>query len=207
MIISKPPFLLKALTAPFVNWKGPISDKKIYLTFDDGPIPEITPWVHHVLKEFNAKATFFCVGDNVEKHLAIFEQTIALGHKVGNHTFHHLKGWSTPKDQYLDDVAKANRIIQSKLFRPPHGQITPGLIKQLRKDYTIVLWSTLAYDFDQSISPQQCLSIVTKRTSPRDIIVFHDSIKAAPRMQYALPIFLKTLTEEGFTFCALPDTF
>lgn len=207
MIISKPPFLLKALTAPFVNWKGPVSDKKIYLTFDDGPIPEITPWVHKVLNEFNVKATFFCVGDNVRKYPSIFEQTIALGHKVGNHSFHHLKAWSTPQDQYINDIEKANLIIQSNLFRPPHGQITPALIKQLRKDYTIVLWSTLAYDFDQSISPQKCLSIVTKRTIAGDIIVFHDSIKAAPRMQYALPIFLKILIEKGYTFCTLPDTF
>jgi peptidoglycan/xylan/chitin deacetylase (PgdA/CDA1 family) len=207
MIVSKPPFLLKALTASYVNWKGPVSDKKIYLTFDDGPIPEITPWVHKVLNEFNAKATFFCVGDNVRKHPEIFDQTISLGHKVGNHSFHHLKAWSNPKEQYLQDVSQANLIIQSKLFRPPHGQLTPGLIRQLRKEYAIVLWSTLAYDFDLSISPQKCLTTALKKTKPGDIIVFHDSLKAAPRMQYALPIFLKTLTEKGFTFCTLPDIF
>ncbi len=207
MIVSKPPFLLKSITSSFINWKGPVSDKTIYLTFDDGPIPEITPWVHKILEEFNAKATFFCVGDNVKKYPSIFEQTKTLGHKVGNHSFHHLKAWSTPKEQYLNDVAEANRLIQSKLFRPPHGMLTPGLIRQLRKNYAIVLWSTIAYDFDQSISQKKCLSIAMKKTTPGDIIVFHDSIKAAPRMQYVLPIFLKTLTEEGFTFRSLPDLF
>lgn len=207
MIVSKPPFFLKMISAPFVHWKGPVEEKKIYLTFDDGPIPEITPWVHKVLNEYNAKATFFCVGDNVKKHPAIFEQTLALGHQVGNHTFHHIKAWSTRKEKYLQDIEQASHLIQSKLFRPPHGQITPGLIGRLRKEYSIVLWSTLAYDFDQSLLPQKCLSIALKKAHPGDIIVFHDSLKAASRMQYALPIFLKTLTEKGFTFSSLPDKF
>ncbi len=206
MLFPRPPFLLRLLTSGCVNWKGPGRDKCIYLTFDDGPIPEVTPWVLETLSAFDAKATFFCVGDNVNRHSDIYQQVLAAGHRVGNHSFHHLKGWSTPKESYLQDVEKAHLLIESRLYRPPHGQLTIPLIRSLRKSYSIVMWSVLSYDFNTSLSPEKCLEILLKHTRPGDIVVFHDSLKAEPRMKYALPLFLKYFQSKGFDFRSLPLT-
>ena len=206
MLFPRPPFLLRLLTSGSVNWKVPGKDKCIYLTFDDGPIPEVTPWVLETLSAFDAKATFFCVGDNVNKHSDIYQQVLAAGHRVGNHSFHHIKGWSTPKDSYLQDVEKAHLLIESRLYRPPHGQLTIPLIRSLRKNYSIVMWSVLSYDFNTSLTPEKCLAILLKHTRSGDIVVFHDSLKAEPRMKYALPLFLKHFQSKGFEFRSLPAT-
>ena len=206
MLFPRPPFLLRLLTSGSVNWKVPGRDKCIYLTFDDGPIPEVTPWVLETLSSYDVKATFFCVGDNVNRHGDIYQQVLAAGHRIGNHSFHHLKGWSTPKESYLQDVEKAHQLIDSNLFRPPHGQLTIPLIRSLRKGYSIVMWSVLSYDFNTSLTPETCLAILLKHTRPGDIVVFHDSLKAEPRVKYALPLFLKHFQSKGFEFRSLPST-
>jgi peptidoglycan/xylan/chitin deacetylase (PgdA/CDA1 family) len=204
MIFPRPPYLLRFLTSGFVKWRIPAREKCIYLTFDDGPIPEVTPWVLETLSRFNAKATFFCVGENVNKNKDVYQQILAAGHRTGNHSFHHLQAWKTPGETYLNDVALAQDLIGSRLFRPPHGQITIPLILALRKKYSIILWSLLSYDFDRSISPERCLSILYKYTRPGDIVVFHDSLKAETNMKYALPRFLDHFTAKGFVFRTLP---
>jgi len=205
MIFPKPPFLLRFLTSFLVNWRVPGKEKCIYLTFDDGPIPEITPWVLETLATYNAQATFFCVGENVYKHPEIYKNLLEAGHSTGNHTYHHIKAWTTPKAEYLSEVNHAHKLINSRFFRPPHGQLTLPLILTLRKHFTLVLWSVLSYDFDQSITPEKCLSILLKHTKPGDIIVFHDSLKAEPRLKYALPIFLKHFHSKGYVFRSLPE--
>ncbi|MDP4291921.1 MAG: polysaccharide deacetylase family protein [Bacteroidota bacterium] len=206
MIFPRPPLLLKTLTSGIVNWSVPVNEKCIYITFDDGPIPEVTPWVLETLSAFDAKATFFCVGDNVNRNWDIYRQIISAGHRVGNHSFHHIKAWGTPKEAYLKDVEQAHKLINSRLYRPPHGQLTYPLIRALRKDFSIVLWSVLAYDFDRSLKPEKCLAILLKYTKPGNIVVFHDSLKAEPRLRYALPLFLKHFQSEGFVFRSLPET-
>lgn len=205
MIFPRPPFLLRLLTFGRVCWRVPVKEKCVYLTFDDGPIPEVTPWVLETLAAFNAHATFFCVGENVNNHPDIYKQVLDAGHRTGNHSFHHIKAWNTPKAIYMKDVSMANELIGSRLFRPPHGQLTLALIRAIRKNFSIVLWSVLSYDFDQSITPEKCLSILIRYTRPGDIVVFHDSLKAEPRMKYALPIFLEHFHSKGFVFRSLPD--
>ena len=205
MIFPRPPFLLRLLTFGSVYWRIPVKEKCVYLTFDDGPIPEVTPWVLETLAAYNAKATFFCVGENVSNYPEIYKQILDAGHRTGNHSFHHIKAWNTPKRSYLKDVSMANELIDSRLFRPPHGQLTLALIQALRKNFSIVLWSVLAYDFDQSLTPERCLAILIRYTRPGAIIVFHDSLKAEPRMKYALPKFLEHLHSKGFVFRSLPD--
>ena len=205
MIFPRPPFLLRILTSGSVYWRIPVKEKCIYLTFDDGPIPEVTPWVLETLKSFNAHATFFCVGENVSKHKDIYKLLLEAGHRTGNHSFHHIKAWNTKKELYLDDVDKAHDLINSRLYHPPHGQLTFPLIRILRKNFSIIMWSLLSYDFDLSVTPEKCLAIVLKHTKPGDIVVFHDSLKAEPRLKYALPEFLKHFHSKGFVFRSLPE--
>lgn len=205
MIFPRPPFLLRVMTSGSVNWRIPSKEKCIYLTFDDGPIPEVTPWVLETLATFNAHATFFCVGDNVNKYPEIYKQLIDAGHNTGNHSFHHIKAWNTPKIMYMRDVAKAHELIDSHLYRPPHGQLTLQLLPALRKNFSIILWSLLSYDFDQSITPEKCLAILIHYARPGDIVVFHDSLKAEPRMKYALPRFLEYFHSKGFVFRSIPE--
>jgi len=206
MIFPRPPFLLRLLTSGSVNWRIPVKEKCIYLTFDDGPIPEVTPWVLETLATYNAYATFFCVGENVKKHPEIYKQILDAGHNIGNHSFHHIKAWNTPKAIYMKDITDANELINSRLFRPPHGQLTLQLLRTIRKNFSIVLWSLLSYDFDQSISPEKCLSILIRYARQGDIVVFHDSLKAEPRMEYALPKFLAYFHSKGFVFRSIPET-
>jgi len=205
MIFPRPPFLLRILTLGNVCWGIPVKEKCIYLTFDDGPIPEVTPWVLEKLSSFEAHATFFCVGENVKKHSDIYKQLLEAGHHTGNHSFHHIKAWNTKKEFYLNDVDQAHEVIDSRLFRPPHGQLTIPLIRALRKNFSIVMWSLLSYDFDQSVTQEKCLEILLKHTKAGDIVVFHDSLKAESRLKYALPKFLNHFHSKGFVFRSLPD--
>ncbi|MFC7357882.1 polysaccharide deacetylase family protein [Jejudonia soesokkakensis] len=169
-------------------WAFSRSEPKIYLTFDDGPIPEVTPWVLDLLKEYNAKATFFCIGENVQKHPEIYNRIIAEGHSVGNHTFHHLNGWKTNTSTYIEDVSKAAEYIDSKLFRPPYGRITSNQAKQLKKKgYRIIMWDVLSYDFEASVSEEKCLHNVLNNIENGSIVVFHDSVKAEKNLRYVLP--------------------
>lgn len=196
----KTPFVVKELFPNFI-WEINTTKKELYLTFDDGPTPEITNWVLKVLSDFNAKATFFCVGKNVEKHPDIFQHIIDQDHTIGNHTHNHIKGWNTKTEDYLTNIEKASGIIPSKLFRPPYGQIKPKQGKKLiSMDYKVVMWNVLPFDWDNQVSEKTCLNNVISNTKNGSIIVFHDSIKASRNMQYCLPKVLEHFSEKGFVF-------
>jgi peptidoglycan-N-acetylglucosamine deacetylase len=203
----KTPWLLRTLYASY-TWKIDTSEKAIYLTFDDGPHPAITPFVLDELKKHDALATFFCVGKNVSAHPDVYKQTLEAGHSVGNHTQNHLNGWKTANDVYLQDVASASRLIDSPLFRPPYGKLKLFQAKHLpaamRRSAKVVMWDVLSADFDRKVSNEQCLQNVVLRSSPGSIIVFHDSEKAFERMRYALPRVLQHFSNLGFRF--LPVT-
>ncbi|MCB9016471.1 MAG: polysaccharide deacetylase family protein [Lentimicrobiaceae bacterium] len=203
MYISKSPGLLRSLTRKNLTWQIDNQPGKIFLTFDDGPIPEITPQVLDILKEYNAKATFFCVGDNVNKHPDVYGKVLAAGHTTGNHTYHHLNGWKTPLNEYLADIGQCHRMVKSPLFRPPYGRIRPSYIQSIKPDYQIIMWSVLSGDFDLDSSPEKVLNNATQNTSDGSIVVFHDSLKAADRLFYALPRFLEHFSQQGFTFSAI----
>ncbi|WP_162127081.1 polysaccharide deacetylase family protein [Flavobacterium phycosphaerae] len=190
---------------PNYVWDSPNQRNKVFLTFDDGPTPEITEWVLDQLKQYNAQATFFCIGNNVEKHSEIFKKTIEAGHAIGNHTFNHLKGWKTPNPTYINDVQRCNSqftIHNSQftiLFRPPYGKIKPSQSRVLRRmGYRIIMWDIISMDFDRSITPEKCLENVLQNVTPGSIIVFHDSVKAEPNLRYALPKTLAFLKAKGW---------
>ena len=178
----------------------PEGRKRIFLTFDDGPVPEITPDVLQLLSDYQIKATFFCVGENIQKYPYIFEQILKKGHSVGCHTYNHLNGWKTPKDEYIQNIAKCNNFIQTKLFRPPYGKATPAQIELLKSNYFTILWSVLSGDFDTGITGEQCLQNAVNNTVDGSIVVFHDSIKAKERLMYALPKFIEHFLAQGFKF-------
>lgn len=197
---------IKAIFPKYV-WDIPNNEKKVYLTFDDGPIPEITEWVLDQLTQYKAKATFFCIGDNIEKHPEIFQKIIENNHSIGNHTFNHLKGWETSSKQYIENAEKCAHIMATfkirntnpKLFRPPYGKIKPSQAKALRQSgYKIIMWDVISMDFDANISPEQCLDNVTKHIKSGSIIVFHDSSKAWQNLQYVLPKTLEFLKKNEF---------
>jgi peptidoglycan/xylan/chitin deacetylase (PgdA/CDA1 family) len=199
MNVVKIPRLLKRLF-PEVTWELPQEEPVLYLTFDDGPTPGVTDQVLAVLEKYKAKATFFCIGRNVERHPDIYERVLNAGHKTGNHTYSHLKGWYTPDQQYYDDIALAARYIHSDLYRPGYGMITPAQIKQLRNTYKIVLWDIMSYDFAYNTSPEKCLANVIRYAQPGSIVVFHDSLKAADKVLYTLPRILEHFGGKGFGF-------
>ena len=200
-------------------WDIPNSDKKIYLTFDDGPIPEVTEWVLDILKSEGIKATFFCIGDNIKKHPNIYKRILAEGHQTGNHTFNHLNGWKTETNQYIENSKLCETEIEKfqnlkiqksdsqlptpnfQLFRPPYGKIKPSQSKAIRQlGYKIIMWDVLSYDFDPTISVEKCLENVISNTEQGSIIVFHDSLKAEKNMKYALPKAIQILKDKGFVF-------
>ena len=184
-------------------WEMPVTEKTIYLTFDDGPHPLITPFVLQELGKYNALATFFCIGKNVEGNKAVYERILDEGHAVGNHTFDHLDGWKTKNAMYISNVLKAREGIDSDLFRPPYGRITSRQHKTLTQSpnpFKIIMWSVLSGDFDLTLSPEQCCNNIMKHTKSGSVIVFHDSEKAYDRMKFALPVILKHFTEQGYLF-------
>lgn len=189
----------------------PRNRKVIYLTFDDGPIPVVTPWVLKTLKEFDARATFFCIGDNVRKNEAVFDEVISAGHAVGNHTFNHLRGTATPDAEYIANIRQCADRVQTDLFRPPYGRIRRSQVNLLKASakvstegialpQTIVMWDVLSGDFDEQLSPEKCLQNVLRHTEAGSIVVFHDSLKAFPRLEYVLPRVLKKWREMGYGF-------
>jgi peptidoglycan/xylan/chitin deacetylase (PgdA/CDA1 family) len=205
MYLVKTPFWLKLLY-PKLLWEANAANRCIYLTFDDGPIPIVTPFVLNILKKHDAKATFFCIGDNVRKHPDVFEQVKNEGHAIGNHTFNHLKGWKTEDKTYLDNFLQADKLLDTKLFRPPYGRIKRSqakLLKAAKPGIQIVMWSVLSGDFDVNLSPEQCLNNVIKNVKPGDIVLFHDSLKAQERMEYALAGAMEYWSKEGYTFGVL----
>ncbi|MGD1845108.1 MAG: polysaccharide deacetylase family protein [Salibacteraceae bacterium] len=203
MYLAKTPPLIKPLYRD-LDWDGKAgATPVVYLTFDDGPIPEITPWVLEQLEQYNAKATFFCIGDNVRKHPEVYQQVIASGHTVGNHTFNHLNGWDTPKEEYLKNIAQCAELVESKLLRPPYGKITRAQIAALKTDYRMIMWGVLSADFDQKITPKRCLNNVIQNVRNGSIVVFHDSLRAEKNLRYALPHTLEHFHQLGYTFAAL----
>lgn len=188
---------------PEYTWSVKTSEKVIYLTFDDGPIPELTSWVLEQLKVYGAKATFFCVGENIQKHKEIFDAVLVEGHAVGNHTFNHIKGWKNTNEDYFENIEKSEEIYATKLFRPPYGQLKRSQGKELLKSYKIVMWSVLTRDYSSRVSPEKCLKIALNNTKEGSIVVFHDNIKAKENLYYTLPKFLKHFNDLGFKFEAL----
>ncbi len=188
-VARTPVWLQNAL--PWYTWRKHTAKKVVHLTFDDGPVPEVTPWVLEILKKYNARATFFCVGDNVRRYPDIYQRILAEGHTVGNHTFRHLNGWKTDPSTYLSDVAQCAEWVDSRLFRPPYGKLRRSQRLALQPHYQIVLWDVLSGDFDRSISSERCLSNVLSNVCPGSIVVFHDSLKAEPHLRYVLPRVLE----------------
>jgi peptidoglycan/xylan/chitin deacetylase (PgdA/CDA1 family) len=180
-------------------------EKIIYLTFDDGPIPKVTPWVLDILAAYKAKATFFCIGDNVRKYTNIYTRLKKEGHSIGNHTHNHLNAWSVNKKDYLENIQKCMEFIDSDFFRPPYGKLTPSLSKSIRIELglSIVLWDILSGDFDQQLSPERCWFNMKDKIESGSIIVFHDSLKAWPRLSTVLPKLLIHFTNQGYKFKAL----
>lgn len=197
---------------PHFTWKIGTEHPDIYLTFDDGPIPEVTEWVLEVLEEYKVPATFFCVGDNIKKHPQVFEKILKAGHRAGNHTFNHLSGWKFSKEEYLENIevcqATMNEFDLFKeieksrlpLFRPPYGRIKKSQAVPLRDTYHVIMWDVLSGDFAQSISAQKCLEKTIKYSRNGSIIVFHDSVKTERKLREVLPNFLSTMIEQGYNF-------
>lgn len=211
IIPVKTPKLVKHVL-PSLVWNIKTTEKVVYLTFDDGPTPEITDWVINTLDTFDAKATFFCIGNNIEKHPEIFKSIINKGHAIGNHTYNHLKGWKTKTKDYLTNIYKTQLIIDSSynskplLFRPPYGRIKLKQVKALSKlNYQIIMWNILSKDWDKTIEKEVCLRNVIQNTKEGDIVVFHDSIKASRNMQYTLPRMLDHFTKKGYEFKRIPE--
>jgi len=185
-------------------WKGSVLDRKVSLTFDDGPVPGVTDWVLAELAKRDLSATFFMVGDNVRKHPSLAQEVLNAGHQLGNHTYHHLSGWKTITDTYLKDVAACDAIledilgVQARLFRPPYGWMNPSQAREVAKDKRIVMWSLLSYDFDSRIAPEKMTQVCTSRTCPGTIIVFHDQEKTKDQLKKVLPNYLDFLVGEGY---------
>jgi peptidoglycan/xylan/chitin deacetylase (PgdA/CDA1 family) len=192
---------------PGYIWDLPAAQKTVYLTFDDGPIPEVTEWVLDLLKVHGIKATFFCIGDNIEKNPHIFKKVIKDGHTIGNHTFNHINGWNTNDTAYLENIEACRQSIihhsgkDSRLFRPPYGKIGKLQTREVKSlGYKIVMWDVLSADFDTTITPEKCLDNVIKNAANGSVIIFHDSIKAFANLEYALPRVIEYLKENGFRF-------
>ena len=209
MYLVKTPFWLRAFY-PSCTWKMPGTEKVIYLSFDDGPHIEATPFVLAELKKYNAKASFFCIGKNVAAHQNLYAAIIEQGHTVGNHTYDHVNGWKTNTDMYIQNIELAGKLIQSNLFRPPYGRITSAQIKKIKADKTlpqeIIMWDVLSGDFDLTLSAEACSKNVIKNTTARSIVVFHDSAKALERLKIALPAMLAHFSSLGYSFKAIAST-
>ena len=202
MYISYSPFWLQWLY-PSILWHKSREEKSVYISFDDGPIPVVTPFVLNTLNRFNAKATFFCIGDNIAKNPEIFQQVLDEGHAIGNHTFNHLNGWKSADEDYINNIRQAQELTGTNLFRPPYGRIKKSQIKKVKNTLPgvqIVMWDVLSGDFDTHIDEQACVKNVLKHTKNGSIIVFHDSLKAFPRLEKALPIVLRELSAKGYQF-------
>jgi len=204
---KKTPSLIQKIFSERI-WRIDTDEKILYFTFDDGPHPEATSFVLEELKRYNAKATFFCVGRNVKENFAMYERIISEGHRVGNHTFNHLNGWKTNDKIYVEDIAKAAKIIDSNLFRPPYGKITGFQAKAIQGNklhLKIIMWEVLSGDFDPSVNGENCYLNVVKNAKPGSVVVFHDSVKSLATLQHALPRLLKYYTDEGYSFQALQN--
>ncbi len=199
MLIEQPPKILRWLY-PSALWRMDTNEKSVYLTFDDGPIPEITPWVLDLLDKYQIKATFFMVGDNVRKHPKEFQMVVERGHRIGNHTFNHISGLQYLSHNYLANTNLADDLIHSNLFRPPHGWMRWEQYMVLKKHYKIVMWDLVTRDYSNRLDGPQVLAKVKKYVRNGSIITFHDSIKSEKNMKYALPRAIEWLKEQGYEF-------
>jgi len=205
MYLVKSPFFLRWYY-PSLIWNKARSEKAIYLTFDDGPIPDVTDFVLKTLQDYDAKGTFFCIGDNIRKHPEVYDRLIAGGHRIGNHTFNHLKGWKTADEEYLENFEQCQALTGTKLFRPPYGRIKKTQAREIKArhpEMDIIMWDVLSGDFDTSLAPEKCFRNVVRNTGNGSIVVFHDSLKAFDRLRYALPRTLAFFKERGFAFRTL----
>ncbi len=188
---------------PGALWRIPTDEKCVYLTFDDGPIPQVTPWVLDTLAGYGVKATFFCTGDNVARNKDIFDSIIAQGHRVGNHTMNHIQGIKVDTPRYLANIERADEHIHSPLFRPPHGFMRPSQLAAIKDKYTTVMWDVVTRDYSRKLNGEQVLNNVKRYVRNGSIIVFHDSIKAEKNMRYAMPRAIEWLLENGYSFRTL----
>ncbi|MFL9482483.1 polysaccharide deacetylase family protein [Chitinophagaceae bacterium LWZ2-11] len=202
MYLIKTPWWLRMIY-PTLTWKMDGDEKVLYLTFDDGPHETATPFVLDTLAQYNAKATFFCIGNNAKEHKDIYDRILKDGHGVGNHTLSHMSGWDNGDYIYIKDIALASQYIQSNLFRPPYGKIAKSQIRKLEHDYAIIMWDVLSGDFDVNITKEKCTDNVIKKAKAGSIVVFHDSTKAWERMSYALPKVLDHFSKLGYKFYAM----
>lgn len=202
MLIERPPLIYRMLF-PGALFRVPTDNRCVYLTFDDGPIPEVTPWVLDVLDKYDVKATFFVVGDNVRKHPEVFAEVKRRGHLVGNHTMNHLQGIKVSSDDYIENVKKADAYVGSTLFRPPHGIMKMKQLKELRQNFTIVMHDLVTRDYSRHMTAEDVVNNVKKYARPGSIIVFHDSLKSEMRLKEALPKSIEWLIKEGYTFQTL----
>jgi len=203
MVLFKTPAVIKNVFKQLV-WDLPGNENVLYLTFDDGPTPGITEQILDILDQYNAKATFFCIGRNMERHPRLGETILKRGHETGNHTYSHLKGWYTKNSEYFNDIDLASHYVPARLFRPAYGMITPAQARYLRKQYRIIMWDIMSYDFHPGVSREECLEKVIRYSHPGSVIVFHDSLKAAPTSLYALPALLSYYSSKNFKFKSIP---
>jgi len=201
-LLVRPPKLLRSFYRDSL-WRMNENERVIYLTFDDGPVPEMTPWVLDILKSYNIRATFFCVGDNILKNESLFNRIINEGHQIGNHTFNHLKGWKIKKSTYLENTERCEELTKTKLFRPPYGRIKKSQYNAILLNYKVVFWDVLSYDYDNFTSPIKCLENSIKYTRNGSIIVFHDNIKAEANLKFALPNYIEHFLKLNYTFATL----
>lgn len=188
---------------PDVIWDMKNTGKTIFLTFDDGPTPDVTEEVFDILSKYNALGTFFCLGRNVERDPEVFSKIISKGHAIGNHTYSHLKGWKSENKEYYKDIELARQHIDSKLFRPPYGQIRRSQIRMLKSDYKIIMWEVMSHDYEQRVSKDLSLKAMLRYSKEGSIVVFHDSEKAIKKLRYILPRFLEHFSEKGYKFNGL----
>ena len=198
-----PPGLLRRLY-PEAYWRMDGSSKSVFITFDDGPIPIVTPWILERLDEANAKATFFCVGENVERNPEIYEDILKQGHAVGNHTFNHMQGLKSNDEEFYQNIDKAARLIQSNLFRPPHGFMSFSQYRHISQKYKIIMWDILSRDYDPAVKPSKILDYINRYIQNGSIITFHDSTKTYETLHQTLPLVIKMLKDEGYQLEAIP---
>jgi len=199
------PYLIRKFYNKKLIWNIPVNEKKIFLTFDDGPVPGFTNEILSILNQFDAKASFFCVGENVKNHKKEFEKILSNGNLVGNHTFNHLNGRQTPFEEYISNISKSRNLYETKLFRPPYGKITSNQINKISENYKIIMWTVLAGDFDKNVSKEKCLKNAINYTRKGSIIVFHDNKKTKDKVLFALPKFLEYFSKKGYSFETLNE--
>ncbi len=205
MVLYNTPYWLRMLAGPGLTWEMPASDNALYLTFDDGPDPETTPYILDILKQFKAKATFFCVGENVIRYPDIYQKILDAGHAVGNHSHNHPKGWETQTKKYVENVAKCKEVVNSDLFRPPYGKMKHAQRRALKNDYRIIMWTVLSRDYDAKVNKETCLKKTWKYTRPGAIVVFHDHKKAMRNLEYVLPKYLERAAGENYSFSIITN--